>query len=93
MRQSGRSESDAGRLGISNSSQSQRQSDNECFDPGPAPRGRTPADLDAIAEHLGLSTKTVRRLIASGELVACRIRRAVRVAEDDLKIFLIQRRG
>lgn len=61
----------------------------------PASR-REPARLltvDAVAARLDLSTKTVRRLIASGDLVACRIRRAVRVSEDDLKSFLAQRRA
>ncbi len=45
------------------------------------------------AERLDLSEKTVRRLIDSGDLVAHRIGRNVRIAEDDLRAFLYQRRG
>ncbi len=45
------------------------------------------------AEHLQLSTKSVRRLITSGAPTAHRIGRGLRVSEDDLSLFLSQRRG
>ena len=37
-----------------------------------------------VAEHLGVCTKTVRRLIQSGELLATRVGRAIRITETDL---------
>lgn len=40
------------------------------------------------AEMLGVATRTVRRWIASGELVAHRLGRAVRIADSDLRAFL-----
>ena len=49
--------------------------------------------IDEVAEILGLSTRTVRRLIARGELVACRLGRSVRVHPDDLAAYIDRRRG
>jgi len=49
--------------------------------------------IPAVAERLDVSAKTVRRLIAAAALVAHRIGRSVRVSEDDLRLFLNQRRG
>jgi excisionase family DNA binding protein len=46
----------------------------------------------AVAVRLDASVRTVRRLIARGELPAHRIDRAVRVSEDDLRRFLAARR-
>jgi excisionase family DNA binding protein len=48
--------------------------------------------VKATAEYLNLSQKSVRRLIGRGELVAHRIGRSLRIAEEDLRIFLMQRR-
>ena len=48
--------------------------------------------ITAVAEELDVSTKTVRRLIASGALPAHRIGRQWRIAEEDLCTFLAQRR-
>ncbi|MBS0562652.1 MAG: helix-turn-helix domain-containing protein [Proteobacteria bacterium] len=48
--------------------------------------------VDQTAEQLQLSTKSVRRLIDSGDLVAHRIGRCIRVADDDLRAFLNARR-
>ena len=45
-----------------------------------------------VAEGLDVSTRTVRRLIASGELAACRLRRSVRVHPDDLAAYIDRRR-
>lgn len=40
------------------------------------------------AEMLRVATRTVRRWIASGELVAHRLGGAVRIADSDLRAFL-----
>jgi excisionase family DNA binding protein len=45
-----------------------------------------------VAERLNVSTRTVRRWIANGALVAHRFEAVVRVAESDLKLFLVQHR-
>jgi excisionase family DNA binding protein len=42
----------------------------------------------AVADFLGVCPRTVTRLIAAGQLKAHRIRRSVRISEDDLKAFL-----
>ncbi len=49
--------------------------------------------VEKTAEQLDVSQKTVRRLIDSGELVAHRIGRNIRIAGDDLRAFVNQRRG
>jgi excisionase family DNA binding protein len=49
--------------------------------------------IDHVAEGLGVSTRTVRRLIARRELVACRLGRSVRVHPDDLAAYIARRRG
>ncbi len=41
-----------------------------------------------VAALLGVHTRTVRRLIMRGELVARRIGRSVRVSERDLQAYL-----
>jgi excisionase family DNA binding protein len=45
-----------------------------------------------VAERLGVSTRTIRRWIENGELVAHRFGRAVRIVERDLKAFLAMHR-
>jgi excisionase family DNA binding protein len=45
-----------------------------------------------VAERFGVATRTVRRWIGAGELVAHRFGRAVRIAESDLKAFIAQHR-
>jgi excisionase family DNA binding protein len=45
-------------------------------------------DLDAVAERLGVSIRTVRRWIASRKLKAVRIGRIVRIREDALAAML-----
>lgn len=67
-------------------------------------RGRPPArpsgrgalacliTADEVAERLGVSLRTVRRLIEAGELPVHRIGRAVRISEDDLERFVATRR-
>ena len=49
-------------------------------------------DVAQTAAALGVSAKTVRRLIASGVLRSYRVGRSIRIAEDDLRLFLNQRR-
>jgi len=44
------------------------------------------------AEHLQVSTKSVRRWIESGELVAHRIGRQLRISSSDLQAFVRMRR-
>jgi excisionase family DNA binding protein len=46
-----------------------------------------------VAHYLGVSTRTVRRLIARRELVACHLGRSVRVHPDDLAAYIDRRRG
>lgn len=49
--------------------------------------------IDHVAEGLGVSTRTVRRLIARRELVACRLGRLVRVHPEDLAAYVNRQRG
>lgn len=44
--------------------------------------------VQAVAELLGISSKTVRRLIARGDLAAHRIGGSLRVSEGDLRAYL-----
>jgi|WetSurMetagenome_2_1015567.scaffolds.fasta_scaffold709468_1 excisionase family DNA binding protein len=44
--------------------------------------------LQAIAQRLGVSIKTVRRLIKDGELPAVKIRSRVVVRESDLAAYI-----
>jgi excisionase family DNA binding protein len=44
--------------------------------------------VEAVAEALDVSSRTVRRWIASGALAVHRLGGAVRIAEADLKAFL-----
>jgi excisionase family DNA binding protein len=45
-----------------------------------------------VAARLGVSVRTVRRWIKSGDLVAHRFGSAVRIAESDLKAFIARHR-
>ena len=49
--------------------------------------------IPQVAEGLGVSARTVRRLIARHELVACRLGRSVRVHPDDLATYVDRKRG
>ena len=44
--------------------------------------------IKEAAEKLGVSTRTVKRRIDSGELKRHKLGRAVRISEDDLRAFL-----
>jgi excisionase family DNA binding protein len=46
-----------------------------------------------VAESSQVSARTVRRWIESGELIAYRFGRSVRIADEDLRGFQAQRRG
>jgi len=46
----------------------------------------------AVALHLGVSEKTVRRLIQSGKLPSLRVGRQIRVSEPDLAAFIARSR-
>jgi excisionase family DNA binding protein len=45
-----------------------------------------------VADQLKVSQKQVRRWIASGDLIAHRLGRQLRIADSDLRAFLAQRR-
>jgi len=46
-----------------------------------------------VAELLDVSTRSVRRFIETGELIAHWFGRSVRIADEDLRAFLARRRG
>ena len=48
--------------------------------------------VDEVADWLGVSPRTVRRWIKSGELVAHHFGTAVRIAGSDLKAFIARHR-
>lgn len=56
--------------------------------PGAAPGLPRLLTVDAVAERLDLSRKTIRRLIKAGELRKHQIGLAIRVSEDDLAMFV-----
>jgi excisionase family DNA binding protein len=50
--------------------------------------------LDQVAERLQVSTKTLRRWIAAGDIVAHRFGRQLRISEADLSAFIrLHRQG
>ena len=59
-------------------------------DPPKAPRFYT---IEQIAESLDASTRSVRRWIANGLLIAHRINGLVRISEGDFQAFLAAHRG
>jgi excisionase family DNA binding protein len=48
--------------------------------------------IQEVSDSLEISSRTVSRWIASGELIAHRLGRSVRIADDDLRVFLATRR-
>jgi excisionase family DNA binding protein len=62
----------------------------------PPPSLTSPAgsllDVDAVADRLDVSSKTVRRHIDRGDLAVHRIGRLLRVSEEDLANFVAGRR-
>jgi excisionase family DNA binding protein len=72
---------------------------------GPNPAGRVPKTLSRapqplasfytigqVAEALGVSTRTIRRWIANGPLIAHRMNGVVRISEADFQAFLAAHR-
>jgi excisionase family DNA binding protein len=49
--------------------------------------------VQAVAAYLDMSEKTVRRLLAKGDLPSHRIGRLLRISEADLQAFLLTHRG
>ena len=45
-------------------------------------------DVDAVAQRLGVSSKTVRRLISRGELPVHRFGKLLRISDDDITEYL-----
>lgn len=56
--------------------------------PAPAPPAAPLRSVSDVATQLAVSERTVRRLIAAGDLVPLRIGRSVRVAEHELQAYL-----
>lgn len=48
--------------------------------------------IRSVAEALDVSTRSVRRWIASGDLIAHRVNGIIRIADADLKAFLAAHR-
>jgi excisionase family DNA binding protein len=48
--------------------------------------------IPATAEKLGVSVRTVRRMIDADELHVHRLGRSIRISEEDLALFLIRHR-
>lgn len=59
-----------------------------------APPSRIPPLLaiPATAEKLGVSVRTVRRMIDAGDLHVHRLGRSIRVSEEDRELFLLRSR-
>jgi excisionase family DNA binding protein len=49
--------------------------------------------IAAVALHLGVSVKTVRRLVHEGRLPSLRVGRQIRISEIDLAAFLARSRA
>jgi excisionase family DNA binding protein len=49
--------------------------------------------IAAVALHLGVSVKTVRRLVHDGRLPSLRVGRQIRISEIDLAAFLVRSRA
>lgn len=48
-------------------------------------------DVPALAQRMGVSSRTVRRIIRGGKIGVCRIEGSVRVPEAELERFLSER--
>ena len=48
--------------------------------------------IPATAEKLGLSLRTVRRMIDAGELHVHRLGRSIRISEEDIQMLLLRSR-
>lgn len=54
----------------------------------PSNRMPTLLSVNAVAEYLGVCSKTVRRIIASGKLPTTRAGDQIRITESDLVAYL-----
>jgi excisionase family DNA binding protein len=62
-------------------------------DPKPQPRATARMlNVDDVATQLDISLKTVRRMIANGELRVHRIGRSIRISEAEFQSFISTRR-
>ena len=59
----------------------------------PKPKIKAFWTVQGIAEQLDVSERTVRRWIDSGDIVAHRFGRSVRISDNDRRAFLAQHRG
>lgn len=59
----------------------------------PDPQSKSFWSVSAIAEHLGVCQRTVRRWIEKGELISHSFGRRVRVADADYQAFLRHHRN
>lgn len=62
------------------------------FPAGDMPRRSPMLTVDQVAEHLAISTKTVRRWIIDGRLNVHRFGPQLRISERDLQAFVAQQR-
>jgi excisionase family DNA binding protein len=60
--------------------------------PVQSPRAEPLLDIPAVAARLGVSSKTVRRLIGRRELTVHRIGRLLRVSDEDLGSYIVRQR-
>ena len=49
--------------------------------------------VSEAAAHLGVCTRTIRRIIATGELPITRVGRRIRIIDADLGVYLARGRG
>ena len=59
----------------------------------PKPKSKAFWTIQGLAEHLDVSERTVHRWIHSGDIVAHRFGRSVRISDNDLRAFLAAHRG
>ena len=73
---------------------SNRPASSRTLQPPHARASTTPLhSVEQVAAILGVSTKTVRRLIGRGDLLPHRIGGSVRVSDADLRSYLASTRG
>ena len=61
--------------------------------PQPAPGAKHFFTLADVADRYDVNTRTVRRWVAAGELIAYRFGRQLRISAQDLKTFERLQRG
>lgn len=53
---------------------------------------RRPLDIEGAAKYLSISERTLRAIVARGELTFCRVGRLLRFRPDDLDAYLDARK-